>query len=82
MLSVDQSLNIHIYGRFGSISRHLRGTRFKVFSNHGGITAKLKLLGEEIKILEEAVGKQFPPKYSPFLLLFARYLIRDKGFFH
>ena len=51
------TLNFHISGWFESIFRHLRGARFKIFSNHRGITAKFKLLGEEIRYLMCAVGE-------------------------
>ena len=64
------SLNCHISGRFGSISRHLRGARFKIFSN-SKITPKFKLLREEIRYLMHAVGEideQFPPKYLSLIL--------------
>ena len=36
--------NFHISGGFEGISRHLKGARFKMFSDHGGITPKSKLL--------------------------------------
>ena len=65
LLSVNKSLNCHISGRFGSISRHLIGASF-FFSNHGGITPKFKLLGGRNKTLEPrggGISKQFPPKY-------------------
>ena len=31
----NESLNCHITGWFRNISRHFRGARFKIFSNHG-----------------------------------------------
>ena len=55
-LSDNYSLNFHIPGRFGRISRHFRGARFKIFPNHGCITS-FKLLGEEMRYLLRAEGE-------------------------
>ena len=45
-------------------------SRFKIFSNHDGITPKFKLLWKEIRYSRCAVGginKQFLPKYLPLI---------------
>ena len=57
LLPVNWSLDFHISGRFGSISRLLRGVRFKIFSNHGRMTSKFRVLGEEIRYLTYAEGE-------------------------
>ena len=57
-------LKFHISGQFGGISRYLRGASFKIFSNHGVIKPKFKLLGEEIRyVCGGGISKEFPPKY-------------------
>jgi len=46
----------------------LRGARFKIISNHGGITTKFKL--GRIKILdahEGGINKRVPQKYLPLV---------------
>ena len=45
----------------------MRDGKFKLLSNHGGITPKFKILGKEIRYLTRSGGIniRFPPNYLP-----------------